>query len=188
MPASSKPRKKKGRSVVERLAHARYQKAKAHAHAENMLIRLRNALPLGHEANRHKIDDTFGPLEEFLRQQELEGESFVNEKGEPLMWDEREQAYINVAEGIANMVFMFDVAAKCFGWDAQPRGLEKLGNKLFAGMVLFASDIAAARDAIAWMRANIAHVKPNEWSEVLEEADREIEAGMERRAARRNAA
>lgn len=177
MPASSKPRKKKGRSVVERLAHARYQKAKAHAHAENMLIRLRNALPLGHEANRHKIDGTFGPLEEFLRQQELEGESFVNEKGEPLMWDEREQAYINVAEGIANMAYMFELAGRLWGWDAQPEGLKKLGNKLFAGMVLFASDIEAARETIAWMREKIAEVKPNQWSEVIDLAAEEEAKG-----------
>lgn len=175
MPASSKPRKKKGRSVIERLHHAKYQKAKQHANAENMLIRLRNALPLGHEVNRHKIDATFAPLEQFLVQQETDGESFVNDKGEPLMWDEREQAYINVAEGIANMCWMFELAAQLWGWDDQTGGLKKLGNKLFAGMVLFGSDVAAARETIAWMREKIAQVKPNQWSEVLELAEK-IEA------------
>ena len=177
MAVSKKPRKKRKVSVIERLHHAKYQKAKTHANAENMLIRLRNAMPLGHEVNRHKIDATFDPLEQFLMQQETEGESFVNEKGEPLMWDEREQAYINVAEGIANMCWMFELASKLWGWTDQTAGLQKLGNKLFAGMVLFASDIEAARSTIAWMRERIAEVKPNQWSQVIELAAEEEAKG-----------
>lgn len=171
---------KKRRSAIDRLHEAEYVKHRDKTNAEYTMIKMRNALPIGHELNRHKIDMTFQPLESLLASVEETGEITTDTRGDPVMWDEQEECWMPLGPGIHNMVAMFDRAAQIYSWpESQPPGLRRLGAKLDADMPLFQSDTDDARVTIAWMRKWIVGVTPNQWTEISEQMVREFEAATQ---------
>lgn len=170
MAGNRKPNRKPGNrpSVVERMDRGIYAKAKTIAQRETLLIRMRNALPMGHEVNQHKIDLTFGAIEGYLREQEQTGESMVNERGEPVVIDPVDGTMIPAGRAFKNQHAMFCALAEKHGWGTVPDGLRRMGAKLDADMILFDSDMSDARVALDWMRHNIASISPNQWSEALD--------------------
>lgn len=191
MAGNKKPNRKPGNraSVIERMDLGIYAKAKNIAQRETLLIRMRNAMPMGHEVNQHKIDLTFGAIEGYLAEQEKTGESLVNERGEPVVVDPVDGELIPAGRAFKNQHAMFSALAEAHGWGAVPGGLRRMGAKLEADMILFESDMFDARRALAWMREHIVEITPNQWSETLDrlieqeklEAEKKIDG--ERRAA-----
>jgi hypothetical protein len=189
MAGNKKPKRKGANrpSVVERLHQSEWSKRRQAQEAEATLIRMRNALPLGHEVNAHKIEGVFGSLEKVLAEARDTGEFHVDERGKPCMWDEVGEGWKDLCEAVGNMCWVIALLGQQQKWtDDQPPGLSQLVKRIDYGMPVYARDFAGAFDTIAWMREKVAGVSPNQWSEAFDLACRieeERRAGEIRRAA-----
>lgn len=165
MAGNKKPRRvARGRpSVLQRQEAAELRQRD---HAERM-IRLANAMPFGCAEHRHKIDAIFATLHGYLDQLEHTGESLATVRGDLLLTD-ADGDQLPVALSMKNQHIMYLILASEFGWGAVPDGLRRFAAKVDVGMPLFASDFADARTTLAWMRAHIEDVTPNQWSAALE--------------------
>lgn len=170
MAGNKKPHRVSGNraSAIERLDIGRHARKVKWSQDELTLIKLRNNLPMSHELNAHKIELTFGAIELYLSEQEVTGESQVNERGDPVVVDPVDGDLIPAGLAFKNQHIMFAALSKRFGWGEVPDGLRRMGAKLDAGMLLFDSDMRDARIALDWMREHIADVTPNQWSETLD--------------------
>lgn len=172
--AKSKKNRKTGAKridAVTRLLMSRRDKAQGEAQREMLLIKFRNALPLGHELNRHKIETTFTPIERVLDAIEERGEINATASGEAGLWDEHFEEYIPLAPVLRNTCTLYQLAAEKFGWkDPQVKPMIALADRLDAGKALYKSDITGTRRCIAWMRSVIVNVTPNQWEELRNEA------------------
>jgi hypothetical protein len=173
MAGNKKPRKQLGKlgkfGPVVRAAQQRASKAKAQVERLNMLRRISNATPLGHESNRYKIDATFQPLEDALAQIEATAELECDEDGDAVVRDPRDGETIAFGAALESSARIFARVAPRYNWPPMPEGMARAGRKVTAGMLLFDSDIADVRATIAWMRLAIEEITPNEWSEICDE-------------------
>ncbi len=173
MAGNKKPRKQLGKhgkfGPIVRAAQAKTDKLQRQVDRSNMLRRIANLTPLGHESNRHKIDFTFGPLELALAQIEATGELECDTDGDAVVRDPRDGEFIAFGAALESSARIFARVASRYDWPPMPDGMARAGRKVNAGMLLFDSDIADVRATIAWMRKAIEEITPNEWSEICEE-------------------
>jgi hypothetical protein len=175
MAGNKKPRRKTGRrkhTATKAEHHAAREQARVR---HNMMIGLANDLPLGHEANRHKIEEVMTPLTAYLDELESTGDAPIDEEGRIIFWSDIDNDWILMGDAILSMCMMLDLVSHQFTWEAIPTGLRHLGSKIQLGEELDQHDTAAARAAIAWISDHIAEVTPNQWGEAYREAVRIVD-------------
>lgn len=156
---------------------------------EEQIARMCNLLPMGHDVNRHKVDSVFGAIAGYLDEIERSGESPADARGTPVVVDPHDGDELPAALAFTNQHTMFGELARRYGWGRAPDGLRRMAAKLSAGMLLFDSDIADARTALAWMRVHVEDVTPNQWSDALNAMiEQEKQAIQAAQAAARKAA
>lgn len=148
--------------LVERMDHglAERQRRKDSVLARNHRLTL---LPMGHPANRHVLDLTFGPLYKMFDDSEKTGTHLFDESGIAVMWVERDQCYTPIVEACVQLTSQFEFTAGELGWGAVPAGLLAYGMKLAAGQILTDADLADARAAVQWMRDRLAGITCYDW-------------------------
>jgi hypothetical protein len=173
MAGNKKPRKKLGKlggmGAAVRARASKVAQAQNEVDRLNMLVRVQNLTGLGHESNRYKVDLTFGPMETALDRIEATGEMEVDEDGDACMRDPLDGSQIAFGPALVSSAKIFARIAPRFDWPPMPDGMRRAGAKVCNGMLLDDFDIAGMRETIAWMRAAIAEITPNEWSEICDE-------------------
>lgn len=134
------------------------------------LVKMKNTLPLGHDLNRHKIDEVMLPLETFVRDMETTGEAPVDEHDRLIFWCENDADWIPLGDGILSMYMMLDLVAPHFGWGPIPTGLRDLVVKMESDQAVDQHDTAAAHTAMDWIRIHVAEVTPSQWGAAYEQA------------------
>jgi len=171
MAGNSKAKRKpyKAQTIGALLEKARADRSKRYA-TINGNVNKRNALPLGHPSNAHKIAKTFKPIEDMLNEQEHMGSLMHDDEGIAVMRIEGEQTWAPVTVSLMDICHAFDVAARALVWGEQPPGLLAFALKLANEGKLNSDDVADARATIAWMRLRIASVSSDRWHALLAEA------------------
>jgi hypothetical protein len=187
MPGNKKNRRvgKDRRSAHQRAEDSKWTRAREIAVNEDRIRRITNGLPLGHPEHAHKIELVFGAIEGYLTDMEQTGESLVTARGEAAVRDPLDQTLIPAAQAFISQHTMFTALAERFGWGPVPDGLRRMGAKLGADMMLFASDMADARTTLTWMRTHIVTITPHEWSETYEHLVAQEDQAERREAERR---
>jgi hypothetical protein len=128
-------------------------------------------LPLGHPMNRTVMEQTFGPLERFLDENERTGSMMFDDEGVALLWVPSENCWTPVVTGALEMCHYWDCVARALAWGDQPQGLRAFALKLGRGEKLDKSDLDDARLTLKWMRERIATISRAKWAAVRGEID-----------------
>lgn len=149
-----------------RLHSAQQSRIDRHANAQGEIDRV-NELPMGALENRHKIDITFAPLERFLDAiEETQHLDVLVDGGVAIFQtDPNSDEMWPVVESFLAVADCFDLIAVDLEIEPCVDGFRKLAKKVDVRMMLFKSDIDAARASIAWMRKTIEKMSPNHFSE-----------------------
>lgn len=176
MPKSKSKRKgisKERAGAAERAQRAAFEKKRQQHNEHYTLIKLRNALPLGHELHAGKIDSVFVPLETAFAEGRDTGAFHVDERGKPCVFDTVDNEWKDLCEATSNLLWVFALLCHQMKWpDELPQGLGQLVRRMDYGMPVFTADFGPAFETLAWMRAKITTVTPNQWSEAWELAQR----------------
>lgn len=167
------------KSAADRAAQSRHDRitaaikvARQAEREEDTLRLLRNALPLGHAENAHKIDSVFAPLESLLSRIEKTGELEANDKGQYVIWDDQYREWLPIVPLLRNTCVVFEIIGEQFSWGVvQTAHLRRCANKWEFDSPLFQSDTDGMRADIAWLRAHVVEVSPNDWSDAIEIAE-----------------
>ena len=186
MAGNSKSKRKPAPKGIGTRAHtvAMLAKAKAARHAKyeqiNERARMKNNLPLGHPLNVYKLDKTFKPFLAVLDEQDRTGTMLVDDKGQPLMWDEDAHDYTHLVPAILHMCHVVELVAGALVWGKMPPGLNAMALKLARNEKLVEGDTDDARATLAWMRERMSKTTVVEWSErfawALDLAEKQQEA------------
>lgn len=181
MAGNKKPKRRRGERrqgtvTVPNVARAFAVAEQREIERRNTLTSWRNALPLGHELNRHKIDEVMAPLEAFLHDVETTGEAAVDKDGKLAFWSKEDNDWVPIGEAILSMTMMLELVARNFTWGKIPTGLRDLAVKIEDGQEFDQHDTAAARSAIDWIRRRVAEATPNQWGAAYEQAVKIVDA------------
>jgi hypothetical protein len=181
MAGNKKPNRRRGERrqtsvTVPNVARAFAVAEQREIERRNTLTSWRNALPLGHELNQHKIDEVMAPLEGFLHDVETTGEAAVDDDGKPVFWSDEDRDWVPIGQAILSMTMMLELVARNFTWGSIPTGLRDLAIKIEDGHLFDQHDTAAARSAIDWIRRRVAEATPNQWGAAYAEAVKIVDA------------
>lgn len=169
MPGNSKPRKKRSMKVgsLDSVLEATLRGKRQHlAECKRMQARADylNSLPMSHAASVHMIEKTMAPLYRFIN--EHEAGSFMEENGEPVLWDGKD--WIQVIPGVLHMCFVFEKMAQACTWPKMPEGLRAYAIGLQIGRAIGPDDFTDSRETIAWMEKCMGTITPLKWRELFD--------------------
>lgn len=113
-----------------------------------------NNLPLGHPDHADRFMATFEPMLDWLEQVETTGEMDCLMNGTAILHTPKhisDLKYFELDSALIAVADCYELMAAEMNITDKSDGLRKIGKKVQVGMMLFASDIAAARESIAWM-------------------------------------
>lgn len=134
----------------------------------NHEVQRKNNLPIAHPDNRHKLDLTFGPVEEWLDTIVETGDIDVMSNGVAIFQTTGDSdQWWPVVEAFLAVCDTFELVATALKVADQSDGMRKLTRKIEVDMPLFQADIDAARASIDWMRETSGTLTPLEFSEYI---------------------
>lgn len=99
-----------------------------------------------------KLRNVFQPLEDILNQMEASGFSDADRRGTPIFRSQKDSCWYTSAPAINGVADAYQIHAQRSGRAMPVEPLRRVANKLHYGSMLFASDLAAMRAALAVLR------------------------------------
>lgn len=96
-----------------------------------------------------KLHSVFQPLEDILNQMEASGFSDTDQRGTPIFQSMKDSCWYTSAPAINGMADVYEIHAKRSGRAMPIEPLRRMANKLHYGSMVFASDVAEMRAALA---------------------------------------
>lgn len=125
-----------------------------------------NTLPLGHPDNVEKIGKTFGPIERWMRTMQKTGDIDVMEdSGLAVFQPEPGEDWYPIVESFLAMCDTYELIALEQGIEDGTSGIRALARKINASELVDQHDIAAARQAVEWMKEVTKPLTPSQFSD-----------------------
>lgn len=153
MAQKKKIRKKVSGDPRARLFRKMFSRIVTNQKKEDAEIDRLNNLVLGHADHKERLMLTFDPILQWLDALEKTGEiEFIGNI--PILHTPNHcsnEKFFQLDEAIIAVADVYELIAKETGIEDKSDDLRRLGRKVTVGMMLFESDLKAAREAIAWM-------------------------------------
>lgn len=127
-----------------------------------------NSRSFSHPENLVKIEKTFGPMEQWLAEQERTGEADVMRDGTVVFCPDWDEGYYPVGDSFITVADTFELIAADKQIPDGTDGLRKLGKRIKADMPLDSASVAAAKKSLAWIRSVTMSISPYELHNFIE--------------------
>lgn len=139
----------------------KFSSAERARHQNNSHIAFANGMPLGHRANRAKLDKVFFIFYDVLDRLDRDEESFVNDQSEPVSIAS-DGTWFKIRPNFTRMCDAFQNVSKDLAVESNFAAIRDFVLILGTDTVLLQSQLNAVREEIAFMRQLASQLTPNQ--------------------------